>query len=405
MSTPNILQIKRRLLNSTQTGLPSLTSGELGYNEQNDILYYGLSTVLGMSALPIAGPGAFVSRVLAQDVSGAKIFQAPVTFNSTVTANAPVTFNATGKANYPFVFEDVVTVQKAVTINSTLDVLSSIEANNYTINGTEVIDSNRKAYFTDIDASGDVTIQGDLTVLGNATQLDTQVSVTSSFSITNSGSQVALSVNQLGQQPIAHFKDDGVTALFIDGTTTAPGYVGIGTATPNEKLTVVGKISATDLIYTAKGLVALGTVSLDGGLITSNGNGSLTIANNISAAGGNTIITANDATFYQKVTVDDTLTVTGKSSLDNNTINTDGNGSITINNNISAAGGNMIVTANDATFYQKVTVDDTLTVTGKSSLDNYTINTDGYGSISMLGSLSGSAVSNLYNFIIDGGSF
>ena len=405
MSTPNILQIKRRLLNSSQTGLPSLTSGELGYNEQTDILYYGLSTVIGMSALPIAGPGAFVSRILAQDVSGAKIFQAPVTFNSTVTANAPVTFNATGQANYPFVFEDVVTVQKAVTINSTLDVLSSVEANNYTINGTEVIDSDRHAFFTDVDASGDITIQGNLTVLGTTTQLDTQTSVTSSFSITNEGSDTALTVNQTGEQPVAHFKDDGNTALFIDGSTAAPGYVGIGTETPNEKLTVVGKISATDLIYTAKGLVALGTVSLDGGTITSTGTGSLTINNNLSAAGGNTIITANDATFYQRVNIDDELTVTGKSNLDNYTIVTDGNGSITINNNISAAGGNMIVTASDATFYQKVTVDDTLTVTGKSSLDNYTINTDGYGSISMLGSLSGSAVSNLYNFIIDGGSF
>lgn len=405
MSTPNILQIKRRLLNSSQTGLPSLTSGELGFNEQNEILYYGLSTVSGMSALPIAGPGAFVSRVLAQDVSGAKIFQDPVTFNSTVTANAPVTFNESGLANYPFVFEDIVTVQDAVTINSTLDVLSSVEANNYTINGTEVIDSDRHAYFTDVDASGDITIQGNLTVLGTTTQLDTQTSVTSSFSITNEGSDTALTVNQTGEQPVAHFKDDGNTALFINGTTSAPGYVGIGTSTPNEKLTVVGKISATDLIYTAKGLVALGTVSFDGGLITSTGTGSVTITNDLSAASGNTIITANDATFYQKVTIDDTLTVTGQSNLDNYTIVTDGNGSITINNNISAAGGNMIVTANDATFYQKVTVDDTLTVTGKSSLDNYTINTDGLGSISMLGSLSGSAVSNLYNFIIDGGSF
>jgi hypothetical protein len=405
MSTPNILQIKRRLLNSTQTGLPSLTSGELGYNEQNDILYYGLSTVLGMSALPIAGPGAFVSRILAQDVSGAKIFQAPVTFNSTVTANAPVTINATGQANYPFVFEDIVTVQKAVTINSTLDVLSSVEANNYTINGTEIVDSNRHAYFTDIDASGNVTVQGDLTVLGNATQLDTIVNVTSSFSITNSGSQVALNVNQLGQQPIAHFQDDGVTALFIDGTTTAPGYVGIGTATPNEKLTVSGKISATNLIYTAKGLVALGTVSFDGGLITSDGNGNVSIANNLSAANNNTIITAASARFYQPIQLNNNLVVTGNSKLDNGTIFTDGNGSITINNNISAAGGNTIITATDATFYQKVTVDDNFKVTGFSTLDNGSITTDGSGNATMLGSLSGSAVSNLYNFIIDGGSF
>ena len=381
MSYPNIIQIKRRLLDSANTGLPSLTSGELGFNEKNETLYYGLSTTSGLVSLPIAGPGAFVSRVLAQDVSGAKIFQDAVTFNATVTANAPVT------------------------INSTLDVSSSVEANSYTIDGTQVIDSSRNAYFVDIEATGNVTVTGDLTVLGNTTQLDTQTNVTSAFSVTNSGSQTALTVNQTGQQPVAHFQDDGATALFIDGTSTAPGYVGIGTATPNEKLTVSGKISATDLIYSAKGLVTLGTVSFDNGTITSTGTGSLTINNDLSAAGGNTIITANDATFYQKVTIDDTFTVTGTSTLDNGAIATDGSGSLTINNNISAAGGNMIITTNDATFYQKVTIDDTFTVTGTSTLDNGAIFTDGSGNVTMLGSLSGSNVSNLYNFIVDGGSF
>lgn len=328
MSYPNIIQIKRRLLNSTQTGLPFLTSGELAFNDIDETLFYGLSTEAGIESLPIAGPGTFVSRTKVQDVSGAKTFQDEVIFNAPVTAN------------------------DTVAINSTLDVLSSVEANSYTIDGTEVIDSSRNAKFVDIDASGNVTITGDLTVLGATTQLDTQTSVTSSFLIENQGSDTALTVNQTGEFPVVHFKDDGNTALFIDGSTTAPGYVGIGTDTPNEKLTVVGKISSTDLIYSAKGLVSLGTVSFDGGTITSTGTGSLTINNGLSAAGGNTIITANDATFYQKVNIDDNLTVTGWSNLDNGNIITDGSGNVTI-----------------------------------------------------IGSLSGSSVSNLYNFIIDGGSF
>jgi cytoskeletal protein CcmA (bactofilin family) len=381
MSYPNIIQIKRRLLNSTQTGLPSLTSGELAFTDIDETLFYGLSTEAGIESLPIAGPGAFVSRTKVQDVSGAKTFQDEVIFNAPVTAN------------------------DTVAINSTLDVLSSVEANSYTIDGTEVIDSSRNAKFVDIDASGNVTITGDLTVLGATTQLDTQTSVTSSFLIENEGSDIALTVNQTGEFPVVHFKDDGNTALFIDGSTTAPGYVGIGTDTPNEKLTVVGKISATDLIYSAKGLVSLGTVSFDGGTITSTGTGSLTINNDLSAAGGNTIITANDATFYQKVNIDDNLTVTGWSNLDNGNVVTDGSGNITISNSVSAAGGNTIITAADATFYQKVNIDDNLTVTGWSNLDNGNIVTDGTGNVTMLGSLSGSSVSNLYNFIIDGGSF
>jgi hypothetical protein len=328
MSYPNIIQIKRRLLNSAQTGLPSLTSGELAFTDIDETLYYGLSTTNGIDALPIAGPGAFVSRTKVQDVSGAKTFQDPVTFNASITANAPVI------------------------VNSQLDVSSSVEANSYTIDGTEVIDSSRNAKFVDIDASGNVTITGDLTVLGSTTQLDTQTSVTSAFGIINTGSGPALSATQTGNQPVAVFYDDNDVALYIDGKDLTPGYVGIGTGTPNEKLTVVGKISATDLIYSAKGLVTLGTVSFDNGTITSTGTGSLTITNDLSAASGNTIITANDATFYQKVNIDDNLTVTGWSNLDN---------------------GSFV--------------------------------TDGAGNVTMLGSLSGSAVSNLYNFIIDGGSF
>lgn len=160
MLKPEVLRIKRRLLNSPLTGLPILTGGEIGFNEQNEIFYYGLSTVLGMSAIPIAGSGAFVNRFFSQDVSGSKIFQNSVTFNSGITANSPS------------IFYDNVTAKDSVTINSTLDVLSSVGANNYTINGTEIVDFNRHAYFTDIDASGNMGIQGDLTVFGSVTSVN-----------------------------------------------------------------------------------------------------------------------------------------------------------------------------------------------------------------------------------------
>lgn len=87
----------------------------------------------------------------------------------------------------------------------------------------------------------DVIIEGNLSVLGSTTQLDTFVYVTSALDITNVGTGPALKVTQSGNQPIAHFIDsNGDDIIFADN-----GYVGLGTDTPNEKLTVVGNISAT----------------------------------------------------------------------------------------------------------------------------------------------------------------
>lgn len=97
--------------------------------------------------------------------------------------------------------------------------------------------------------SGDAYINGNLTVTGSATFHNTEYTTTSSISVTNTGTGPALVVNQTGEQAIAAFYDDNSIAFYIDGKTGTGGYVGVGTETPNEKLTVVGNISSTGTMY------------------------------------------------------------------------------------------------------------------------------------------------------------
>jgi cytoskeletal protein CcmA (bactofilin family) len=229
MSTINTLLIKRRLPDSNLTSLPVLSGGELAFSEKNYTLYYGAS---GLGAIPIAGPGAFVDRTTDQSISGNKTFDNFATFNKGVT------------------------------------VYSGLTADN-------------------IRSTGDLTVDGNLNVLGSTTTLETTTTVASSFNITNVGSDTALTVNQTGEQPVANFKDDGSSALFISGTTAKPGYVGIGTETPNEKLTVSGSISASSNFYAVNGDFT-GTLDVDSATTLNSTlfvTGSTTINNTLSATG------------------------------------------------------------------------------------------------------------------------
>lgn len=129
------------------------------------------------------------------------------------------------------------------------------------------------------DVSGDVTFQDGVTFDGSITGgsatfttisaltaefTQTIVSTTSALSVINNGSGPAVYVKQEGAEPIAHFVDaDGDDIVFADN-----GFVGIGTFDPNEKLTVIGNISAT------------GNVTVDGDVNSTN---ITTLTNNVSA--------------------------------------------------------------------------------------------------------------------------
>ena len=293
----------------------ALSGGELAFNEVDTTLYYGSNA----GVIAIGGDGAFVNRTSAQSVSGVKTFE-----DGIILPNSPV--NSTDGANKGYVDTEIDSLSAAMQTDinnlesNTNTAISSLSAelkgdigtletnltttivavssdlqtqiNNLNTSSTTAVDSlstevyNTFVKLTDdravtltggldvtgnldsdtinttgnVGVGGSLTVTGDLTVLGAFSQLETTTTVTSAFSVVNSGSQTALTVEQTGSFDIAEFIDDGATALIIkDG-----GNVGIGTAAPNEKLTVSGNISASGTIYAGAGL----EVANNGGIST-----------------------------------------------------------------------------------------------------------------------------------------
>jgi hypothetical protein len=262
----NTIQIKRRLPNSAQgPGAPaSLSGGELAYNEIDNTLYYGASATINHgSVIAIGGPGMFVDRTTTQRISGEKTFF------------------------------DIATFENQVNLQKSLSVTENVSANKYFIDGSVVIDNNRDATFNHIKADGNLTVTGNLSVLGTQTVINTQtinISGTSTqIDVVNNGTATGITVNQTGSENVAEFYDDSAIALaIVDG-----GNVGIGTLTPNEKLTVSGNISASQNIFAVNGDF---TVSLDA-------DGATTL--------GSTLYVTNAATFASSVSAAGALTIDG----------------------------------------------------------------------------------------------
>lgn len=292
MSTINNILIKRRLSTSQLNSIPTLSGGELAFSEKNSTLYYGAE----IGTLEIGGDGAFVNRTNAQSISGNKTFVGSTTLsaltfspNSIFDAGSNVLTNlgtplndadATTKLYVDTVASGASSSTNALSSHIDTFFVEKIESDAVTLNGgltvTNEFTTDTFTATGNASVSGNLTVQGDFRVLGELTTLETSTSITSAFNITNDGTTTALVVNQSGSTDIAEFKDDNATALIIkDG-----GNVGVGTATPNEKLTVFGNLSASGNIYGVNGNFT-GTLNV---------GGSTTFSSNISGIGNVSLI-------------------------------------------------------------------------------------------------------------------
>ena len=122
---------------------------------------------------------------------------------------------------------------------------------------------------------GHCTITGNLSVLRDFTYFDTYVYITSATQIileNNSSESPALLVSNTGENYVMQVFDGGGTtmsgaspsgypALIVDGHSSRPGYVGLGTLLPNNPLTVVGTISGSKKIQIGYNATASGYYS------------------------------------------------------------------------------------------------------------------------------------------------
>ena len=142
-----------------------------------------------------------------------------------------------------------------VTLYNSITAISGIQSNTLkvvdvgTINrlgvGVATPDSTKSLH-----VSGDVLIQGTLSAVGESIFLNTVFQTTTAITIANNGTGPALSALQTGDEAIAAFYDlETGVALYVDGHTARPGFVGVKTETPNVELTVAGNISASGIIY------------------------------------------------------------------------------------------------------------------------------------------------------------
>ena len=197
----------------------------------------------------------------------------------------------------------------------------------------------------------DLEVVGNFVVLGSTSRFETTVYASSAVEIVNVGTGPALKITQHGSQPIAHFIDyNGEDIIFQDN-----GYVGLGTDSPNEKLTIVGNTSAVGDINVTGNSYLSGNLYIDNNLFvteTTNLSGNTRIQGHLAVDTDvlyvdvwTNKVGVNTNTPNVDLTVSGSISATRDLYIDRNSIlgslsaenNTTINGGLVINSNLSSA--------------------------------------------------------------------
>lgn len=341
----NIIRIKRR---AGSSGAPSsLYNGELAFNENDAILYYGSGNSAGLatSIIAIGGAGAFVSLSANATITGTKDFTGTITVPTQLQSD-----NSTKAASTAYVRTAVSSVASSFTVTGNSGSFSFATGSTF-------------------------SITGDGTILSSTATQPSGSNVTVSLSIANNSIPNSKLVNSsvtLGSTSVSL----GGTATTIAGLTSITGLgilalrdtsaafdVSIG-ATSSTALTA-GRALTIDVVNAARTLKLGGNLDISGNLTTSGGDAltlTTTGATNVTLPTSGTLVNTAVTSLSSLTTVGTISSGTWNGSIISPTYGGTGvnNGSSTI-----SLGGNFATSGAFTT---------TLTVTGNT---NVTLPTSG----------------------------
>ena len=248
----------------------------------------GINVTGGLSALSLSGDGAGLNNVTATAIF-------PSTIKTTLGGGDKFFINdgANKHTTYTALLTSFGGGVGLTTSGTCLAVngAAALDTNNLPRwNGSGFVNSIVKQTAAgNVNIAGGTTISGNLSVTGDFTCIETLLQTTSAVCIVNAGTGPALYAEQTGvSQPIAKFVDtegtnDSGTVIIDDS-----GKVGIGTASPSEKLTLVGDLSGIGNSTITGTSNVFGLATLGGGITATLASGT---SNNVVVSNSGSLVT------------------------------------------------------------------------------------------------------------------